>query len=140
MSEQVSFGKIDRSGGERFQSIRRMIDIGTFGMNLMTLAPRERNRIHDHSEQEEVYLVLEGELTLAVEGEEKTLGVDEVARVGPGVRRQLLNRGDERAVFLALGAAGEHQGRDARAWESWEDADPGRPPQEVPLPDNLSAG
>jgi hypothetical protein len=42
-------------------------------------------------------------------------------------------------VFLALGAAGEHKGRDARAWESWDDKDPGRPPQEVPLPDNLPA-
>ena len=139
MTSDVSFGKIDPDSGERFQSLRRELGIGTFGMNLMVLQSRERGRIHDHKEQEEVYLVLEGELTLGVEGEEHRLGVGEVARVGPGTRRQVLNHGSERVVFVALGAAGEHKGRDAQAWTSWDDKDPGRPPQEVPLPDNLPA-
>jgi hypothetical protein len=62
-----------------------------------------------------------------------------VARVGPEVRRQLVNRGSERLVMLALGGYGEHAGRDGRAWESWDEGGPGRPPQEVPLPDDLPA-
>jgi mannose-6-phosphate isomerase-like protein (cupin superfamily) len=135
----VSFGRIDPDTGERFQSLRRELGIGSFGMNVIVLHPRERGRIHDHEVQEEVYLVLEGELTLGIDGDERRLGVGEVARVGPGTRRQLQNHGTERLVIIALGAAGEHKGRDARAWTSWEDDDPGRPPQEIPLPDNLPA-
>jgi hypothetical protein len=41
-------------------------------------------------------------------------------------------------VLVALGATGEHIGRDGRAWESWdEDRDAGRAPQDVPLPADL---
>ena len=58
-------------------------------------------------------------------------------RVGPAVRRQLVNAGSERVVLLALGGAGEHVGRDGLAWASWDDDGPGRTPQEVPLPDDL---
>jgi hypothetical protein len=53
------------------------------------------------------------------------------------VRRQLINRGSERLVMLALGGEGEHRGRDGRAWEAWGEGGDGRPPQEVPLPEDL---
>ena len=72
-----------------------------------------------------------------MEGEEHAVSRAGLVRVGPGVRRQLVNRGDERLVLLALGGAGEHAGRDGRAWESWDESGPGRPPQEIPLPDDL---
>jgi mannose-6-phosphate isomerase-like protein (cupin superfamily) len=135
----IAFTSLDRDTAERFQLLRRELAISSFGMNLIVLGPGQRGRIHAHERQEEVYLVLEGELTLGVEGEEHRLGVGEVARVGPGTRRQVLNHGSDRVVFIALGASGEHKGRDAQAWTSWNDSDPGRPPQEVPLPDNLPA-
>jgi mannose-6-phosphate isomerase-like protein (cupin superfamily) len=101
------------------------------------LQPGERGRIHAHEHQEEVYLVLEGELTLVVEGEERLLGPDHLVRVGPPVRRQLVNAGGQRVVLLALGGSGEHAGRDGLAWESWDEESPGRPPQDVPLPQDL---
>ena len=56
---------------------------------------------------------------------------------GP-VRRQLVNRGAERVVLIALGGAGEHDSRDALAWNSWDEEGPGHPPQDVPLPDDLT--
>jgi len=114
--------------------------VSSFGINLLVLAPGERGRIHSHEHQEEVYVVLEGELTLLVEGEPTLLAADTAARVGPGVRRQLVNAGPARLVLLALGGAGEHVGRDAAAWSDWDEAGPGRPPQEVPLPEDLPAG
>jgi hypothetical protein len=80
--------------------------------------------------------VLEGTLTLLVEREEHVLGPDEVVRVAPDLRRQLVNRGPDRVVLLALGGAGEHVGRDAEAFSSWDDQR-GAPPQEVPLPEDL---
>lgn len=137
MSEQdVSFARIEPDA-DRFQRLRAELGVTSFGMNLVTLRPRQRGRIHRHERQEEVYLVLEGELTLFVEGEPHTLGQGELARVGPEVRRQLANRSGSDVLVLALGGAGEHQGRDGRAWADWEEGGEGRPPQEVPLPEDL---
>jgi uncharacterized cupin superfamily protein len=133
----IAYSTIDRDSGERFQALRRELGVSSFGMNLIVLQPGERGRIHAHERQEEVYLVLEGELTLLAEGAEELLGPDRLVRVGPSVRRQLVNAGPRRLVLLALGGSGEHVGRDGLAWSSWEDDSPGRPPQEVPLPEDL---
>ncbi|MEA2157457.1 MAG: hypothetical protein QOE11_3597 [Solirubrobacteraceae bacterium] len=134
----IACAAIDRDSAERFQALRRELGVSSFGINLIRLGPGERGRIHAHERQEEVYLVLDGELTLLVEGDEHVLAADELARVGPAARRQLVNAGPDRLVLLALGGSGEHAGRDGLAWTSWdEDDSPGRPPQEVPLPENL---
>jgi uncharacterized cupin superfamily protein len=135
----IAFATLDRGGEERFQTLRRELGVSSFGLNLILLAPGQRGRIHCHERQEEVYLVLEGELTLCVEGAEHVLDADRIVRVGPAVRRQLINAGSERLVVLALGGSGEHRGRDGHAWASWDETGPGRPPQEVPLPDDLPA-
>jgi mannose-6-phosphate isomerase-like protein (cupin superfamily) len=135
---EVTYATLNRTSAERsFQTLRRELGISGFGMNLITLAAGERGRIHSHDVQEEVYLVLEGELTLMVEGQPRVMGVDALARVGPGVRRQLVNAGPGRLLLLALGGSGEHAGRDGHAWSSWEQTGPGAPPQEVPLPGDL---
>jgi uncharacterized cupin superfamily protein len=134
----VTITSLHPGNGERFQTLRRELGVTSFGINLITLQPRERGRVHAHLNQEEVYVVLQGEFTLLLEdGEEHVLRRGDVVRVGPAERRQLVNAGSERLVLLALGGAGEHVGRDGRAWESWDEGGEGRPPQEVPLPDDL---
>jgi len=135
----VTFAVLDREITERFQPLRRQLGVSSFGMNLMVLQPGQRSRIHAHEHQEEVYAVLQGQLTLLVDGVEHALAPDHLVRVGPAVRRQLLNAGNEPLVMLALGGAGEHAGRDARAWSTWQESGPGRAPQDVPLPEDLSA-
>jgi uncharacterized cupin superfamily protein len=138
MSEsEVTFAELDPDTGERFQRLRRELGVQSFGLNLLTLQPGQRSRVHRHEHQEEVYLVLEGELTLVVEGTEHTLDRGRLARVPAPVRRQLVNRGAERLALIALGGTGEHESRDGVAWSSWDEEGPGRPPQEVPLPDDL---
>jgi mannose-6-phosphate isomerase-like protein (cupin superfamily) len=133
----VTFATLDYEHGERFQTLRRELGVGSFGINLLLFEPRERARIHSHEHQEEVYIVLAGELTLVIEGVEHVLGPRRAARVPPNVRRQLVNAGSPRLVLLALGGSGDHVGRDGRAWESWQEGGEGRPPQAVPLPDDL---
>ncbi len=135
----VSFARLDPETGERFQTLRRELGVSGFGINLIVLRPRQRGRIHAHERQEEVYLVLEGELTLGIEGDERTLDRGELARVAPATRRQLVNRGPDRLVLLALGGSGEHVGRDGRAWSSWNEGGEGRSPLDVPLPEDLPA-
>jgi uncharacterized cupin superfamily protein len=136
----ITVTSLDRNTGERFQALRRELGVTSFGMNLIVLEPGQRGRIHAHEHQEEVYLVLQGELTLLVDGVEHVLPRDHLARVAPRRRRQLLNAGSERLVLLALGGSGEHVGRDGRAWSAWEDDGPGLSPQEVPLPEDLAVG
>src|SRR5215211_6712436 len=136
MQEGVSVAALDFDGEERFQPLRRELGVSTFGLNLIRLRPGQRGRIHRHERQEEVYVVLEGTLTLGVEREERVVATGEAVRVAPAVRRQLTNRGDELLVLLAIGGAEEHVGRDGAAFSSWDETE-GRPPPEVPLPDDV---
>ncbi|HEX2503637.1 MAG TPA: cupin domain-containing protein [Miltoncostaeaceae bacterium] len=138
MDAGVSVTRLEPGASERFVPLRRQLGVTAFGLNQMVLRPGERGRIHRHERQEEVYLVLEGTLTLEVEASEQDLARGTLARVGPEVRRRLINRGPEPCVVLAIGAAGEHAGRDGLAYSDWDDDDP-RPPQEVPLPEDLPA-
>ncbi|HEX4107462.1 MAG TPA: cupin domain-containing protein, partial [Solirubrobacteraceae bacterium] len=101
------------------------------------LQPGQGHRIHRHQRQEEVYIVLEGELTLTIEGsEEHVVEPGSVVRVAPDLRRQLVNKGSERLLMVAIGGAEEHNGRDAEAFLSWEDTEP-RSPADVPFPDDV---
>jgi uncharacterized cupin superfamily protein len=137
MPDGVAFARLDPDGADqRFQRLRGAIGVTSFGINLIVLEPGQRGRVHRHAEQEEVYLVLEGELMLLLETSGHRLGPWELVRVGPEVRRQLVNRGSRRLVLLALGGHGEHAGRDGIAWADWDEAGDGRPPQEVPLPED----
>lgn len=133
MEDGVGFTQIDLDSGERFQALRRELGVSTFGLNLILLQPGQVGRIHRHEHQEEVYLVLDGELSLSIEGEEHVLGQGALARVAPSVRRQLVNRRPQRVVLLALGGATDHTGRDGVAYVDWDDST-GASPQEIPLP------
>ncbi|ADB62262.1 Cupin 2 conserved barrel domain protein [Haloterrigena turkmenica DSM 5511] len=80
------------------------------------LEPGERfsGSVHAHTDQEEVFVVLEGEATFelgAAVGDEATERVDEVTvaegevvRFAPGEFQSGRNAGDDRVVALALGA------------------------------------
>lgn len=138
MEEGTSRARLDPDSDERFFALRRALGVTSFGMNQILLQPGQRGRIHRHHRQEEVYLVLEGRLTLVVEGEEIELTDGELIRVAPDLRRQLVNRGPARLMLLALGGDGDHHGRDGEAFVSWEQ-EVGAPPQDVPLPADLGA-
>lgn len=136
MEKGTSRTALDPDSGERFTSLRRAVGVSSFGISQMVLQPGQRMRIHRHLRQEEVYLVLEGILTVAIEGDETELSRGELMRVAPEVRRQLINYGPERVVLVAVGGAVEHDGRDGEAFRTWED-EAGAGPKDVPLPDDL---
>ena len=136
MQDGITVVELDLEGEERFQLLRRELGVSAFGINLLRLRPGQRGRIHRHMRQEEVYVVLQGTLTLGVEGEERELSRGSVVRVAPAVRRQLANRSRQPLVLLALGGAEPHHGRDGEAFASWDESE-GRPPPEVPFPEDL---
>ena len=139
MEDGTSTTRLDPETGERFLPLRRQLGVSSFGMNQIVLQPGQRGRIHRHAHQEEVYVVLEGTLTVLLEGERSELGPGELIRVAPRVRRQLVNRGPGRLLLLALGGANEHQGRDGEAFRDWSEEQPVSP-QDLPMPPDLDPG
>jgi uncharacterized cupin superfamily protein len=138
MEDGTATTRLQDDAENRFVRLRAELGVTSFGLNQIVLHPGQRGRIHAHERQEEVYLVLDGTLTLLVEGDETTHERGELIRVAPDVRRQLVNRGPADLHLLAIGGAGEHEGRDGRAWTAW-DATDSASPQDMPLPDDLPA-
>jgi len=132
MPADVNVTAIEWDACERFVLLRRPLGVIGFDLNKITLQPRQRSRIHRHREQEEVYFVLRGSLTVAFEDDELELAEGQLIRVPPATRRELLNHGDKPCILLAIGGAVEHVGRDGEAFTDWSETI-GRPPQEVPL-------
>ena len=93
--------------------IRGPLGCRSLGVTLLELEPGGKGNPHDRAGdgQEEVYLVVEGELTVQPGGgeeraadEELTLGECEAVGVGPVTRRQLHNHGDGTVRVAIAGA------------------------------------
>jgi len=137
LPEGVTRTALDYQTEERFVSLRRPLDVTSFGINQITLQPGQRLRIHRHASQEEVYFVVRGRLALIFDGEQELeLAEGDLGRVPASVRRQLVNRFAAPCTIVAIGAHGTHEGRDGEAFTAWDETE-GRPPQEVPLPNDL---
>ena len=136
--EGVTTARLDQPPEQRFARLRAPLGVSSFGINVLTFEPGQRNRIHRHKHQEEVYVVLEGTLTLMVEAQPVEYAVGDVIRVAPETRRQLVNRGPGRLRLIALGGmvSQEHEARDAEAFDTWDQSEPGTP-QTVPVPEDL---
>jgi uncharacterized cupin superfamily protein len=138
MEQGTATTRLEDDPDDRFVRLRAALGVSSFGLNQIVLRPGQRGRIHRHEHQEEVYLVLDGTLTLLVEGDATTLERGELIRVGPELRRQLVNRGPGTLSLLALGGAGEHEGRDGLAYPDWGASEPVSP-RDLPLPEDLPA-
>ena len=138
MAEDPTTAALDLNTDERFVPLRKRLGVRGFGINQLTLQPGQRMRIHRHAGQEEVYLVIEGRLTVFVEGgAAHTIAAGELMRIAPETRRQLANTHRERVTLVALGATRDgHESRDAEAFNAWEETTGGTP-RDVPLPDDL---
>ena len=84
-----------------------------FGINAIVLPPAYVTRPHHHETQEEVYIVLDGEIEITLGGEPRTLGPGGIARVDPATVRSLRNLSDaSEATYVCVGGAGGYVGRD----------------------------
>jgi uncharacterized cupin superfamily protein len=92
--------------GGGMRRVRAGLGVTSFGIQVIELPPGfEHYPEHDHThdEQEEVYTVLKGTVTLHAGGEEHVLEPGDFARVGPGEKRKLVTA-ESGARILALGA------------------------------------
>jgi uncharacterized cupin superfamily protein len=91
--------------GGGMRRVRAGLGITSFGVQVFELPPGFTSypqHNHTHDEQEEMYLVLGGKVTLQVGGEEHLLEPGVFVRVGPGEPRKFVT-GDEGVRLLAVG-------------------------------------
>ena len=77
------------------------------GIRLHVLPPGEPNGLYHSESKQEGFLVLSGECTLLVEGEERRLGPWDFFHSPPGTKHIFVGAGSEPCVIFMVGARGE---------------------------------
>jgi uncharacterized cupin superfamily protein len=103
----------DLGEGPGFRKVRGPLGVTAFGVNAIVLPPSWVTPRHSHERQEELYLVLDGEIEFDLGGARQTLGPGGLARVSPGTMRSLRNMSDSaEATYFCVGGADGYVGRD----------------------------
>ena len=105
----------DLGEGPGFRKVRRALDVTEFGVNGVVLPPGYTSRRHFHDRQQELYMVLRGEIEFDFDGAKQTLGPGGLARVDAPTVRALRNTSEtDEAVYLCVGGQGGYVGRDGQ--------------------------
>ena len=104
----------DLGSGPGFRKVRVPLGVTEFGVNAIVLPPSFEGRRHSHERQQELYLVLDGEVEIEFGGgERRRLGPGGLARVDAPTVRLIRNVSDtDEATFFCVGAEGGYVGRD----------------------------
>lgn len=96
--------QLERSGS--WSLVRRSLGLLAFGVNLVEIAPGTSIPEHDEtaSDQEEVFVVLEGDAVLVVDGADHPAPAGTFARLDPEPLRTVRNDGDRPVVVLIVSA------------------------------------
>jgi uncharacterized cupin superfamily protein len=107
-------GSVDGLGsGPGFRKIRGELGVTEFGVNAIVLPPAYESRRHFHERQQELYVVLRGEIEFRLGDERRVLGPGGLARVDAETVRSLYNTSPtDEAMYLCVGGAGGYVGRD----------------------------
>lgn len=81
-----------------------------FGININVLEPGEALARYHRENAQEAFLVLAGECTLIVEGEERPLAAWDFFYCAPGTEHVIVATSEQSAVVLAVGARGRGVG------------------------------
>ena len=105
----LSFTLAHREECERngnWELVRRTLGVGSFGLNVVAIPPGEGIPEHDETrrDQEEVFLVLSGEPTLVIDGQDHPARAGTFARLDPEHARTVRNDGESAASVLIVSA------------------------------------
>ena len=86
--------------------LREELAADHLGVTILELEPGGKGKEHDETGtgQEEVYLVVDGSVEVDLAEETVSLDAGDAIRLDAGERRQIHNRGDERAKLVLAGA------------------------------------
>ena len=85
---------------------RKSLGLQSFGMNVVELPPGETIPEHDETQtdQEEVFIILSGEATMVINGQDHAAPAGTFARLDPEPQRTVVNRSDEDVTVLIVSA------------------------------------
>ena len=105
----------DLGDGPGFRKVRQALEVTEFGVNAVVLPPGYESRRHFHDRQQELYVVISGEIEFDFDGTRQTLGEGGLARVDAPTVRSLRNTSaTDEAVYLCVGGEGGYVGRDGQ--------------------------
>ncbi|HEU4943693.1 MAG TPA: cupin domain-containing protein [Solirubrobacterales bacterium] len=107
------FESMEGSGGATWRLARKALGESAFGFTLVEIAPGGQIPEHDEAQsgQHELYIVLEGEATLRIAGEDHPAPAGTYASIEPPVSRTIVNRSDGPVTAFLIGVdpAGRYQ-------------------------------
>ena len=103
------FERMEGSGDSTWLLARKACGTTAFGYNLVEISPGGGIPEHDEAEsdQVELYVILEGEAVLRLDGEDHPAPAGTFASIEPAASRTILNRSDAPVVAMLIGVAPE---------------------------------
>jgi quercetin dioxygenase-like cupin family protein len=103
------FERMEGSGECTWLLARKALGTAAFGYNLVEIAPGGQIPEHDESGsgQVELYLILEGEAVMRLDGEDHPAPAGTFASIEPPATRTILNRSDAPVVAMLIGVEPE---------------------------------
>jgi len=103
------FESMEGSGEATWMLARKALGASAFGFNLVEIGPG--GGIPEHTEAEsgqvELYVILEGEAVLRIEGEDHPAPAGTFASIEPPASRTILNRSDAPVTAMLIGVKPE---------------------------------
>src|SRR5262245_34417921 len=99
------FERMEGSGDSTWLLARKALGTRSFGYNLVEIAPGGQIPEHDESGsgQDELYLILEGEAVMRLDGEDHPAPAGTFASIEPPATRTILNRSDAPVTAMVIG-------------------------------------
>ena len=99
------FEEMEGSGGATWHLARKTLGAEAFGFNVVDIEAGGEIPAHDHSgdNQEEVFIILEGQGTIVTDGEEHDAPAGTFCRFAPEVNRTVRNTSDANVRALLIG-------------------------------------
>jgi uncharacterized cupin superfamily protein len=99
------FETMEGSGESTWMLARKALGTDCFGFNLVEIGPGGQIPEHDHTKsgEVEVYIILEGDAVMRLDGEDHPAPSGTFASMDPGVTRTILNRSDAPVTALLIG-------------------------------------
>jgi len=103
------FETMEGSGDSAWRLARKALGTSAFGFNLVEIAPGGQIPEHDEGQsgQVELFVVLEGEAVMRLDGEEHEAPAGTFASIEPPATRTILNRSDAPVTALLIGVQPE---------------------------------
>jgi uncharacterized cupin superfamily protein len=99
------FEEMEGSGGATWRLARKTLGAESFGFNVVDIEAGGEIPAHDHTgdNQEEVFIILDGQGTIVTDGEEHAAPAGTFCRFAPEVNRTIRNESDANVRALLIG-------------------------------------